>query len=249
MNGDNRIRNRLPHDDVAETVTDRGRQIDRLVSGDLSEADRVELLTWLDTDATRWRRCGRAFLEAQVWRETLAELHSSAVAPSAVEIPTETNRSAPARPQRSYDRNWKPALTAAVILAVFGCGWFSARWMDRKTEANSVADHRQTDGSTLEPSKEVRTAAKSPNSLVTRVVLDNRLADCEFTLPMLGSGLPAEHWARQASVPGYIKNRWGSQGYQISEQRQFVPMELADGRQVVVPINHVTLKYVGQHLL
>src|SRR5687767_8169320 len=42
-------------------------QIDRLVTGDLPESERSNLLAWLDEDVRRWRPCALAFLEAQTW--------------------------------------------------------------------------------------------------------------------------------------------------------------------------------------
>src|SRR5437773_7780048 len=43
--------------------------IDRLVSGDLEETRRQELLAWLEEHPDRWRKCALAFLEAQLWRQ------------------------------------------------------------------------------------------------------------------------------------------------------------------------------------
>lgn len=243
MNGDNHTRNRLPRDAAESPSIDRGRQIDRLVSGDLHEPERLELLAWLDAEPGRWRRCGRAFLESQVWREAFAEMEFASVTAAAA-APAQPIEVAPHEPvaRRSRWPTWRPAVSAAVVACVFGCGWWSGQ----------LANQRPGPAGNSEVNSGLVAAVaqpKSANAVATRVVLEERPMDCEFTLPMLGAGLPAEHWARQVSVPGYIKSQWGNQGYQVSEKRQFVPMELADGRQVVVPINHVTLTYVGQHLL
>ena len=46
---------------------------DRLVDGDLSAAERRQLLESLDTRPDGWRRCALAFLEAQSWRDDLGQ--------------------------------------------------------------------------------------------------------------------------------------------------------------------------------
>ena len=47
---------------------------DRLVDGELSAAERRELLASLDGRPTGWRRCALAFLEAQTWQNELGRL-------------------------------------------------------------------------------------------------------------------------------------------------------------------------------
>ena len=49
------------------------RIFDRLVDGELSEAERRELLQMLDRRPDGWRRCALAFLEQQTWGQALAE--------------------------------------------------------------------------------------------------------------------------------------------------------------------------------
>ena len=92
--------------------------------------------------------------------------------------------------------------------------------------------------------KEIGSAAAN-QSLASDATAAGILANCEFTLPILSSELPEEHWARHTTIPQYVKSHWGSRGYQVSEDRRFVPVLMADGRRVDVPINHVKLKFVG----
>ena len=53
---------------------DDARVLDRLVDGELSQAERRALLAALDDEPGGWRRCALAFLEAQSWRWQLAKL-------------------------------------------------------------------------------------------------------------------------------------------------------------------------------
>lgn len=51
---------------------DKEHLLDLLVDGELSEAQRRELLLWCERDPEGWRRCALAFLEAQSWSQELA---------------------------------------------------------------------------------------------------------------------------------------------------------------------------------
>src|SRR5271165_540757 len=50
------------------------RQLDRLVDGELSEADRRVLLLKLEHEPEGWRNCALAFLEAQCWQAELGQI-------------------------------------------------------------------------------------------------------------------------------------------------------------------------------
>lgn len=246
-------------------ASDLAQQIDRLVGGDLNDQERRELLTWMDAEPLRWRRCAYAFLEAQVIREAFATIGSSDTEYDSAVSPN-VSCAAPSknRPHKIFLPSWRPAVNVAAAALVFGCGWLfgnrvtlSQAEVARQTTHESSVEKPGSDKSATgtadtprpptipAPAPQVPTAGK-PES---KVIVTTRPPNCEFTLPMLGKDLPADHWARQSTVPKHIKNQWDSQGYQVSENRRFVPMQLADGRRVVVPINHVTLKFVGQHSL
>src|SRR5450755_1488590 len=89
---------------------------DRLVDGELTAAERRELLSSLDGRPTGWRRCALAFLEAQTWQDQIGRL---------VRDPVERSEAAPENiHQRSAVRlvagrpitTWF-ALAASVMLA------------------------------------------------------------------------------------------------------------------------------------
>ena len=55
-------------------ITDKQRLLDLLVDGELSDAERCELLAWCEREPDGWRRCALAFLEAQDWSSVLGAL-------------------------------------------------------------------------------------------------------------------------------------------------------------------------------
>lgn len=50
-------------------------RFDRLVDGELSDAERRRVLAALDDEPGGWRRCAMAFLEAQAWRQGMLVIH------------------------------------------------------------------------------------------------------------------------------------------------------------------------------
>src|SRR5436853_3190476 len=91
--------------------------LDRLVDGSLPEAQRRELLAWLESEPDGWRRCALAFLEAQTWREAFAPV---AVAASiGATTAAKTSPRVPVRPDRGWAR-W--TALAACVFASFALG-------------------------------------------------------------------------------------------------------------------------------
>ena len=263
MNAEHRPQDLASPTHFNPTESDLARKLDGLVTGDLSELDRRSLLAWLDQDQSRWRQCALVFLEAQVIRETFAQL---AAADTALEIPVkrETREQAVsiANVKPVPRRNWKLAWNVALVASVFGCGGLMGYGLQpRQGPLHLTASAVPTipgEHISRDPTPERDTAHINEQTLHTatnrdksksHMVLTAHPVDCQFTLPMSAKGLPEDHWARQTTVPQHVKNEWDRQGYKVSENRKYVPLQLADGRQVVVPINHVTLKYMGPHAL
>ncbi len=59
----------------SDSGAEMGNLIDRLVCGEIDEPARGRLLAWLEEQPTRWRLCGLAFLETQVWSHALGTWH------------------------------------------------------------------------------------------------------------------------------------------------------------------------------
>ncbi|MEX2114553.1 MAG: hypothetical protein WD845_15265 [Pirellulales bacterium] len=106
---------------IEEFRQDESRVLDRLVDGELSQADRRTLLASLDDEPGGWRRCALAFLEAQSWRWQLAQVASGplvAQAAAAVKRPDSALRGGVG--SRSF---WGACLAiAGSLLVAFGLG-------------------------------------------------------------------------------------------------------------------------------
>jgi hypothetical protein len=183
--------------------------LDRLVDGELGQAERQQLLRQLDREPDGWKRCALAFLEAQAWGETIAAGAAEGVARMPAAVP-------PSRP-RSLPR--LAALAAAVAVA-FGVGFVSrgAGSWDRGTGVRTVAQRPQP-------------AAPVGEALVPR--------------PVASATPPA---GAAASVPEYLRRQMERQGYRVQGDRKMVSVALQDGRKVAVPVETVSLRYVGQRI-
>jgi hypothetical protein len=233
-------------------------RIDRLVTGELDDAERLELLAWLDAEPTRWRRCGLAFLEAQALRESLTAIAEGGVALGA--IPAASRPVGP-RPACLPPCRAMLAAAAAVMLA-FMLGWALGHRPPTLGEDSGMA---ATGGSSEESAAAApRTATLAGNQpggptpfptrgsrvALARVRVGEGPHAREVILPVL-AGTPGDtSWERAPGpIPDYVRQQWERQGYRVTERRQTVPFKLADGRQVDVPVEEVMLTFVGQPLL
>ena len=209
-------------------------QLDRLVGGDLPESERTTLLAWLDEDATRWRTCGLAFLEAQMWQEAAAIEprvgHTAANSPPPLV--------APARPATSRD-GWRVsafALTAAVALA-FLIGVVCAQWLP------NAARPQQPQLAEQSVLPQITAAAKP---LIATVPVKTNLETAEPLLLQLPiSSEPGQDLAANSSISPYERQQLERRGFEVLEELRFLPARLPDGRQIMVPVNKVQLKYKG----
>lgn len=62
-------------------------------------------------------------------------------------------------------------------------------------------------------------------------------------------GVDAEQWlsAQPSAVPEQWRQDLQRQGHTVQTQRQLVPLDLGDGRRLVVPVENVEVQYVGGH--
>lgn len=127
--------NHRPHPSLDDPL------IDRLVDGELGDAERRQLLLQLEHETDGWRRCALAFLEAQSWRATFRPLAASKPEPNlAVPATQSLTRKQPS--QRPLARL---AALAASLAAAFLLGWV---W---HTPPASVAPQTREQAAAVEP--------------------------------------------------------------------------------------------------
>lgn len=179
--------------------SEMGNLIDRLVCSEIDDAARGRLIAWLEAEPTRWRLCGLAFLEAQMWQEAFRE--GVSVAPSfqpanVVEGLTGTFQNLPQFPLRvSRDQNeadpqlaeltndqrsrrtWPTmrgfSAVAAAVLVAFGLGLTAGSlspWTRTSTPATLPVAHQPGNSTTDDESGGMASNAVSSTSVAAKDV-------------------------------------------------------------------------------
>lgn len=220
--------------------------LDRLVDGELSDAEYRELLRSLDQRPDGWRQCALAFLEAQAWRRDFGGMRGA----------EEDSRPAGLVSVRgsSRARSWTPVLTAAAsLLLAFALGVaFRAQWPvlapipdggqlatddKAKSAPNQFAEGapppprvREGDSSPTAPSGNLRLVVGDP---------DGR-SDRQVDVPLY-DWAPGRLPPQAASVPPEVQRALQRMGRQLRWERQFVPLNLEGGRRVLLPVEQLEI--------
>lgn len=208
-------------------------QIDRLVDGELSPAERRTLLMALDQESDGWRRVALAFLESQALRDGMrSALKPLATAP---EIPPTPVALTPA--PRSALR-WQSMVTLAICgLLLFALG----RWSKPDnvpapdTYANNPPDKAK-------PSEDL--AAGPIQQQTLRVELGDG-QDVEVPVVENSNLRPEDIMQGPPVIPVSVQRELLRTGRRVYEQRQLYEVTLEDGRRGIVPVSDVLVENAG----
>lgn len=230
--------------------TNDEQRLDRLVDGELSEAERRELLQACEHQPDGWRRCALAFLEAQEWRGALGSLARPEVPPPAA---TETRAQSAAKSAAS---RW-PLTRFGTLLAMAACFLIAAaitlELKDRFGDTGALPGNgmiAQTEQKLPKPieTPEARPEANGPWQMVTLSVPEDATgAAANIRLPCREGDKRDVDWLQNlpTSLAPDVRQALERSGYQVRQVRQLVPVPLGDGRRLVVPVDQVEVRYVG----
>jgi anti-sigma factor RsiW len=245
------------------------RMIDRLVDGELSAGEYRRLVAALDRhtgeDVARmalvpdvWRRVALAFLEAQALRQELGEFVHAPPDTLATKEGTQTNRQHP---------QWLPWGTllavAASLLLAFGLGVMVPSWLRWGNARGDLLTHAEGEPARVEGVG--ATQASELPALADRVhpVSTGLQPVGQARLVLGGSGagrtesgnIPIYHltgdataWpgATQPALSAGVIDELERRGHQVERYEQFVPVDLGDGRQGVIPIEQYKITPVSR---
>lgn len=223
------------------------RLLDQLVDGELNETERRNLLLRLEHSPDGWRRCALAFLEAQAWR---VEARAVIAEPAPSEKPAATTSTAqqhaePASLSRKAWNGlslWMPTVLAAGILVAVVYPQWGGRFTKNTFQPIANADPAQVTGSgiTKVAGRGVENmqlvVAPGPNG--ERRVVDLPLIEAEHDSADLFS-----HAGGQ--LPADVVKILEQNGNRVVRQQRFMPVKLNDGRTVVVPVEQVEIRPLG----
>jgi len=243
---------------------DEVRVLDRLVDGELCAAEERELLAALDDEPGAWRRCALAFLEARALR---SDLHG---ARSAVLEVTPA-----ARPRAKSNVWGMVFVSAASLMLSFfvgmqlrglyrtnsGMGPVEIAQQDptqQTTTLQNAAQQNTTQPQNLSVGEARRQADRDYRLTSARVVNPSpgkwetfkfNLGDGaeEIEVPAVEMAAVDPKWLENqgSAVPPDVIQYIESTGHEVRRQRTLLPIDLKDGRQLIVPVEQLELEYVG----
>lgn len=248
--------------------------LDRLVDGELAPPEQQALLRHLDQIEGGWRRCALAFVEAQVWKQELGDWATEEPSPAPTAA-TSRASGTPANDTAAgstsggltpWQRRMFTVLSmAASFVLAFVLGFALHRDQDNDAQiAEPVrpVEPAQTNPGPMiaaTPAPEPQTidvqtrsttgaATPTPSWGYVRLLVNEDGTWQPVELPAV-NGVDAERWL--ATQPSAVPARWRElmqrQGHTVQTERQLVPVDLGDGRQLVVPVEQVEVQYVGGH--
>ena len=226
------------------------RQFDLLVDGELSEADRRTLLLQLEHDPDGWRRCALAFLEAQCWKTELGRIAHSP--PEAVGAGPARAASAPPVVPLGRRQSWRQyaamTLTMAasfLIALVVGLG-LRGNWSGGSSHLGGVLEPAILPVASSGPA-----AASAANDWEMVTLAGSRSSDGQaetFRVPALRRDTLDENLLDNVpdAISPELQQAFEQSGHRVVQEREIVPVEMKDGRRLVVPVDHVKIHYVGR---
>jgi hypothetical protein len=224
---------------------------DRLADGELSEAQRRELLAGLDDEPDGWRRCALAFLESQCLREAFADTErKSPEEELAAATPSQITAVSPRPISPWAGRLGTVMAMAASFLAALWLGTLiiggrpSGVSLPGGNEAMQLAADKSTPAKSTLPDN---TAAGSWRLVsISGPTLDGRPGQ-SINLPAVERDNIDQQWldAVPRPMPDEIVKALERTGHEVRQWREVMPVQMNDGRQLVLPVDQIEVRYVG----
>jgi hypothetical protein len=209
-------RETTPREDVEQSL------LDRLVDGELSDAQQRELLARLDRADSGWRRLALTFVESQSLGKDLREL-LGAERP----VPAALSPSV-ARPARAWTpANIMLAACCAGLLAGVGLTWrqFPGEPGARGPVASETTEPQQVAVTDRPQTVRVNTASFGGSGV---------------EVPLVNASEVNPDWLNsRGTVPRHVREALLESGQEFEVDRRLIPFQLEDGRWGVLPVDEV----------
>jgi hypothetical protein len=239
---------------MSENLKNNATRFDRLVDGELSTTEYQALLATLDDEPAGWRQCALAFLEAQALGNDLASVRRSLDLRDCGEQ-TGGNESSQKTTHSSQRFSVGTLLAVALsFLFAFTLGAvapriFGGRQQEPALTGNNVPAQANVAGQWPAAGGETRHQAFRPVGNV-RLVMDGASGESSQSgdVPVYDVGQDLDQFLSQnrpALAPELIE-LLQQRGHEVVRQEQYVPAQLEDGRQVIVPVERYLITPVSQ---
>ncbi len=222
-------------------------RFDRLVDGELTPAEYQALVASLDDEPGGWRRCALAFLEAQALGGELVAIRRSGQLSKEVAVPSKV-----VARQRVGLASWKLFLAmSASFLVAFILGvtlpnlWQPADQGHGESDGNLAALPAETPAGISTPQDFLRTVGNA------RLMIDGPggAQSPVGEVPILEMPASAsDRWLTQHEpvLPADVINELKRRGHRVERLEQYVPVDLEDGREGVIPVESYQITPVSR---
>lgn len=243
---------------------EEGIWFERLVDGELSQEEYQRLVASLDERPAGWKQCALAFLEAQALSRELGGFgqdggRREASAPPPADDRVELGSAKGGGPSDARLSPWGILGIAASFLFALGIGL----WMGNRPEGGGGPATRASLGLGMGLLPQASQAAARPafelagaecnRHQMNRVTLVVEGPDEQgesrqqyIDLPLVSAAEDAPPGLDGSAMPDDVRQALERAGHRVERRRQYYPVRLRDGRQIVLPIEEVEIVPVKQ---
>lgn len=225
--------------------TDEDTRFDRLVDGELSPEEYQSLLTTLDDEPGRWRRCATAFLEAQALGQELVGIRRE-VWPLAASPPKTPD---PFAQPLARLAGWQQfALLAACCLVALSLGIvLPDLWRVETPVQPGGPGVALTQGGATKSDAELLLPRAIGNARLVLSGPGGTQIDVG-ELPINEYPDDPSRWieASEPALPASLISELERRGHRVERQEQYVPVDLEDGRKAVIPVEAIQISPVSR---
>ncbi|NQU23579.1 MAG: hypothetical protein HQ567_20040 [Candidatus Nealsonbacteria bacterium] len=214
-------------------------RFDLLADDELTEAERRQLLGGLDDEPGGWRRCALALLESQQWKRQCGAIAREAG-------PEAPDKRPPGRRRQGPGGKTLAAMAACFLVALF-LG-LVIRDLSHRAGSEGTSPAQVADNDPNSPERGRRPESMPQRDLPQPDEPPTQFAggDDSIAVPV-GRVDDLDKWLQSlpAALPADVQRSLEQTGYRVHQTRELVPMGIEDGRQLVVPVDRVNIRYVG----
>jgi hypothetical protein len=228
--------------------------LDRFVDGELSEEEERVVLQQLEQTEGGWRQCALTFVESRVFEREFQQLSRDAIPPAV-------------RSEKDIKKehwwnvsSWTMALSvSAVVLLAFTVGTFFPRTTQMVPGSRSVSnaqiassgsststpEHLVADSLTPWQGQQRSTDQSVDQQPVGTVALDLKTGE-RIEVPVYDYDRNVANQLLQRSTPLSPEVLHSLKWHEVRRRQEYVPVQLKDGRQVLLPVQELDLVPVNR---
>ena len=213
--------------------------IQRLVDGRLSLAQIQQVLRNAEANPLHWQQIATAFLEEQLWQQSLSKEPAANVKTPATQI----YRAVPAPVYRWLPLALAASLLLAVSLAYFWWGRFGRPFENQQVTHSAPAPDIAVNDPLANNEQRVQ-----PVSFQTPYSIGIRNNDRYESVPVLPQSVAQElgYQPTKSHIPAEVQSKLRREGYQLDSRLHYLKGSTGDGREIIVPVESVRMQPYGQ---